>query len=475
MNFLKRKRKFLYSILIMFFLSACSDGGGNNSLGLLALLGGSTELPTTWTWMSGRSSDILGGGYGLPVYGTKGVADPANFPGGRQDSMQWVDSSNNLWLFGGQGRDAATGFGRLNDLWKFDGENWTWVRGSNSVNSAGAYGTKGVTNSGNDPGARMSGTTWVDSSGNLWLFGGCSSINSSDCFSDLWKFDGTNWTWVAGPNTKNTNGVYGTQGVANSANFPGGRQGAVGWIDSSDTAWIFGANAGLDESFGSTSVMQDLWKFDGANWTWVAGKKTIGGPGDGNWGTINITSASNIPSSRGKAVSWVDSSDNLWLFGGASYDDAGQLNDLWKFDGTNWTWKGGSNLSDQTGVYGKKNITKSSNSIGGRYSAIGGKLPNGKIWIFGGQGVDSAGDSGQLNDLWIFDGKKWTWKGGTDLITQAGNFGPKGKAGTDYYPGGRYGSSGWTDSKGNIWIFGGMGIDSNGNNEFQNDLWKVRP
>ncbi|MGJ4746929.1 Kelch repeat-containing protein [Leptospira sp. SA-E8] len=474
MLFLKQNRKTLYSIFFTFFLAACSNGGGSNgSLGILALLGGSPELPAEWTWISGRAFDTVGGGYGIGVYGTKGIADPANFPGGRQDAMQWIDSSNHLWLFGGTGRDPGTGFGRLNDLWKFDGTNWTWVKGSNTVNSAGAYGTKGVADPGNDPGARIGGTTWVDSSGNLWLFGGCGNINSGECFSDLWKFDGTNWTWVAGPNTKDTNGVYGTMGLANSANFPGGRQGAAGWIDSSDNVWIFGANAGRAETGSFPSTLNDLWKFDGTNWTWVAGPKTLGNPGDGNRGTINVSAASNLPSSRGKSVYWIDSANNLWLFGGASFD--GNWNDLWKFDGTNWTWVGGSSTPDEAGVYGKKNIASSNNIIGARSSAIGGKLPNGRIWVFGGFGVDSTNNSGQLNDLWILDGKKWIWKGGTNLVNQAGNFGTKGEAGTGYYPGGRNGSNGWADSKGNIWIFGGQGLDANGNNEFQNDLWKVRP
>ena len=31
----------------------------------------------------------------------------------------WMDSSNNLWLFGGQGKDGQNNAGRLNDLWKF--------------------------------------------------------------------------------------------------------------------------------------------------------------------------------------------------------------------------------------------------------------------------------------------------------------------------------------------------------------------
>ncbi len=39
--------------------------------------------------------------------------------------------------------------------------------------------------------------------------------------------------------------------------------------------------------------------------------------------------------SMGRAVSWTDSHDNFWLFGGSGYAQSGEigyLNDLWKFD-----------------------------------------------------------------------------------------------------------------------------------------------
>ena len=42
--------------------------------------------------------------------------------------------------------DSAGNAGYLNDLWKYDRTNneWTWVSGSNTVNQAGIYGTKGT-------------------------------------------------------------------------------------------------------------------------------------------------------------------------------------------------------------------------------------------------------------------------------------------------------------------------------------------
>jgi hypothetical protein len=60
----------------------------------------------------------------------------------------------------------------MNDLWKFDGEEWVWVSGSNSSNRYGIYGVKGVPDSNNIPGGRYGSVTWMDNSGNMWIFGG---------------------------------------------------------------------------------------------------------------------------------------------------------------------------------------------------------------------------------------------------------------------------------------------------------------
>jgi len=63
---------------------------------------------------------------------------------------------------------------------------WTWMKGDNTPNIAGVYGTQGVANIANKPGGRSLSTSWTDASGNLWLFGG-------NNFNDLWKYDvGTN-------------------------------------------------------------------------------------------------------------------------------------------------------------------------------------------------------------------------------------------------------------------------------------------
>jgi len=50
---------------------------------------------------------------------------------------------------------------------------WAWISGSNSSLQPGVYGSQGVPNASNLPGARYGAVGWFDSSTQaLWLFGG---------------------------------------------------------------------------------------------------------------------------------------------------------------------------------------------------------------------------------------------------------------------------------------------------------------
>jgi hypothetical protein len=73
--------------------------------------------------------------------------------------------------------------GRLNDLWKFDDEGWVWVSGTNLMDQNGIYGDKGVPDSNNIPGGREGAVSWMDNSGNMWLFGG-KGYASNDSFGN---------------------------------------------------------------------------------------------------------------------------------------------------------------------------------------------------------------------------------------------------------------------------------------------------
>jgi hypothetical protein len=458
MKSLTRVAAIIFFVAMVFNLSGCGGGSPIH-----------TQPPahvSAWTWVSGAKALNQAG-----VYGTQGTASPSNVPGSRQFGVSWRDSSGVFWLFGGNGFDSTgTGTqGDLNDLWKFDGTNWTWVSGSDLINQPGVYGTKGVASPSNVPGARVYAISWIDKSNNLWLFGGAQT-------NDLWKFDGTNWTWVSGSNLSLQAGVYGTKGVASPANAPGGRAASVSWIDSSGNLWLFGGT-GFD-STGTQGDLNDLWKFDGTNWTWVSGSNVASQLGQ--YGTRGMSSPSNVLGARFGAVSSIDKSGNLWLFGGMGTDSTGaqgEFNDLWKFDGTNWTWVSGSNVVLQPGVYGTLGTASSANVPGSRYSAVSWTDSSGNLWLFGGFGNDSTGTLSLLNDLWKFDGANWIWMGGSQIGNGVGSYGTLGTASASNLASSRGGAVSWIDASGDLWFFGGSGEDPTDPNTTGNlnDLWRFTP
>ena len=148
-----------------------------------------------WTWVGGSKLLNQKG-----TYGTLGVAAAGNIPGARTSAASWVDGNGNFWIFGGYGMDSAGGMGMLNDLWEYSAGQWTWVAGSNFISQKGTYGTQGVAAASNVPGARLNAFSWIDATGNLWLFGGIGldSTNTRNVLNDLWKFSAGNWTWMGG-------------------------------------------------------------------------------------------------------------------------------------------------------------------------------------------------------------------------------------------------------------------------------------
>jgi len=70
--------------------------------------------------------------------------------------------------------------------------------------------------------------------------------------------------------------------------------------------------------------------------------------------------------------------------------------------------------------------------------------------------------------------------GGSDAVpcsncAQKGVYGIQGTAAAGNVPSGRYGAVNWSDSNGNLWMFGGFGSDSAGQLGLLNDLWKFDP
>ncbi len=305
---------------------------------------------SSWTWMSGPQVAGWGSNNALhqsylanlvAVYGTLGVPNPANYPGGRSAFASWVDPSGLFWLYGGCGYAASYKgypFYGLSDLWTCDGTTWTWMSGEKTNGASPVYGTRGVADTGNTPGSRSCASALADSAGNAWLFGGevfTPSLSSSGYYSDLWRFDGSCWTWVAGPDTRHQPGRYGIRGVPDAANCPGGRASSATWMDSTGNLWIYGGWI-YGGTYIDQNVLSDLWRFDGACWTWMDGSDAANMPA--YWGTMWVSRPSNHPGGRMCASAWIDPLGDLWMLGGGQrrwvdFDGPKDnvFSDLWRF------------------------------------------------------------------------------------------------------------------------------------------------
>jgi len=428
-----------------------------------------------WAWMSGANTANASA-----VYGTQGVSAPGNVPGARFLGTGWADTMGNLWLFGGEGVDSAGVWGYLNDLWMYNGGEWTWVSGSDAVNQSGTYGMLGIATPGNSPGARRYAATWTDSTGNFWLFGGegYDSVGTLGYLNDLWKYNAGQWTWISGSNTVNQTGNYGALGVPAPDNVPGARRQPLTWSDPTGNLWFFGGDA--YDSEGSEGVINDLWEYSQGHWTWISGAKVINQVG--TYGTEGTPAVGNIPGARWKTTGWIDNSGNLWLFGGSGHDstafNVGYLNDLWRFSGGQWTWVSGSNLVYQGGICGTKGTPAPLNIPGAREAATSWSDSNGNLWLLGGDGDDcfrAGGGQYPLNDLWRYSGGQWTWMSGSDRAFDRGQYGTLGIAAPGNNPSARYSAVGWTDADKNFWVFSGWGTDSTGAQGALNDLWRYEP
>jgi len=357
-----------------------------------------------WMWVKGPSSIDNNG-----TYGTKGTAASGNNPGAREVADNWIDNSGNFWIFGGYGRPASGGNTYLNDLWKYDpsSNQWTWMSGDSTSSVKGVYGTKGTPASGNKPGARYHSVGTLDASGNLLLFSGSGYAQSNAIpgnMNDLWKYNiSTNqWTWLSGDSTVNQNGVYGTKGVAASANKPGARVHSVSWTDGSGNFWIFSGSGRASTS--TTGYLNDLFKYDMSTgyWAWMSGDNVV--DQSGVYNDSCSATATNKPGGRYASVFWRDSSTGLfWLYGGKGRNagsTVGELDDLWAYDISSgyWSWTRGSSININ-GVYGTLGVSDPANKPGGR-EHISGWNDATSLWLIGGLGYGATGGSGYLNDLW---------------------------------------------------------------------------
>jgi Galactose oxidase, central domain/Kelch motif len=432
-----------------------------------------------WTWIDGTKTagTIAAPQYGVfPTTAPTTIPNPfSNTPGARYGAAGWTDKGGNLWLFGGDGWELSGNpqpdslNAPMNDLWVCvnfgDYCEWQLVGGydptvvpANPPNPATTVGALIILNAQNEgqggvygspgiPPARLGAATWTDKTGNLWLFGGSDGGNYRN---DLWEFNASafslggyttnagQWTWQSGAATAAVDlaGIY----PPNANPYPGARTNAVSWTDGSGNFWLFGG-FGKDGA-GALGFLNDLWEYSGGKWIFVSGSSLANQIGI--YGTPGVASATNAPGGRQEAVAWADASGNLWLFGGEGEDGNnpptvnGILNDLWEYNiaAKQWTFVMGNAKANQTGVYEAQTVVGPVSTTGAASTcglAVGLTVSNNVI---------------------------------CSPVSTAGAL-----------PGSRWGASGWTDAGGNLWLYGGWGLDSTGTNGngALNDLWVYTP
>jgi len=145
-------------------------------------------------------------------------------------------------------------------------------------------------------------------------------------------------------------------------------------------------------------------------------------------------------------------------------------------------------------VYGTLGTAAAGNIPGPRTEASAWTDNAGNFWLFGGEGIDGAGNYGDLNDLWEFNPATmlWTWMGGSSIMpcnyivsgssiygtvcVQPGVYGTLGTPAPGNSPGGRLNAQSWVDNDGNLWMFGGTTDQvSSDLTEVLDDLWEFHP
>ena len=379
-------------------LDSAGDDGKLNDMWVYSASSGQ------WTWLKGAKTIMQGG-----TYGTVETPDPANTPGARVDAMTWTGKDGRFYLFGGEGYDSAGESGWLNDVWRYDpGTNqWTWLKGADTRDEYGTYGTQGTPDSANTPGGRLSASAWTYGDGKFYLFGG-QGFNDTGNYGDLndvWRYDPvTNqWTWLNGTTAVDQNGIYGTPGIPAPDNIPGSREQCASWLGRDGFLYLFGGY-GLD-NVGNRGWLNDLWRYNVTTnqWTWLTGPDVIGQAG--TYGTLLRPASDNTPGARRAAMAWTSVDGSLYLFGGDGYDSTGGrswLNDVWKYAPpvNLWIWMKGSNECDESAVYGTRGTPSPDNISGARHLGMTWTDTAGVFYLFGGEGYNGAASYGRLNDLW---------------------------------------------------------------------------
>ncbi len=270
--------------------------------------------------------------------------------------MAWDSARGVSVLFGGLGPSAF-----LSDTWEWDGVAQTWTeRGGSS----------------NPPGRESAGLAFDSGRSRLVLFGG-STGTFGTFYNDVWEFDGVAGAWSL---------------VAPAGGSPSPRMNPSFIYDPNRGRLVLYGGGAFDPTVTITdlSVLSDLWEWDGAAWT------------------PRILGAS--PSARsGAAGGWIPARNMCVLFGGVHGDgERALLDDTWIWRNGSWSIASGAlaDMAPSAWVSGAATAIQPPPRAGHAF-AVG--LENGQFntdvgLLFGGEG-----ESGLLNDTWMWNDQTFTW------------------------------------------------------------------
>lgn len=328
----------------------------------MVLFGGSTlfgiRFGDTWEWDGVTWTERT------PV-------SPALSPSARSGAaMAYNPTRQVIQLFGGQAADGTL----FDDLWEWDGIQWTKVTVSNP------------------PEKRTAATLAADpATGNMLLYGG---VGATSVLGDTWLWTGTGWQQHGGAGplpprlgammTADATGIV----LVGGRNLTPGSDRKDTWAWNGGWTQLVGDDAPAVRSqaaFGYDASRDELVVFGGANdatlesTTWRL---------DMNWSNLSasawtVLAPVVIPSARGEhALAYDARRGRTVLFGGQN--GGVRYGDTWEWDGLNWMQVA------TTGPAARSGSVMAYDSERGRVVAFGGL----------------AGAA--RNDLWTWDGVAWT-------------------------------------------------------------------
>jgi hypothetical protein len=141
-----------------------------------------------------------------------------------------------------------------------------------------------------------------------------------------------------------------------------------------------------------------------------------------------------------------------------------------------WTWVSGDTTHQQEPVMGIPGIPDSLNRPIGTYESARWTGKDGMFWYFESGYISAMNGSGWGAELWRYDPEleQWAWVKGPDAPNFTGSYGVQGVEHPDNMPPARgFGAAAWTDTTGNLWLYGGYAYINDDQNYA--DLWRLNP